>query len=145
MLERRPFGNTALSVSVVGLGAGQVGESDVTEPEAAEVLNGALDLGVTLIDTAASYGLSEERIGRHLGRRRNEFVLSTKGGPSINGQRDWTPDSVLTSIEQSLHLTQSERIDISYLHSCPVEILRSGDLQDTLDKAVAAGKIGVAG
>ena len=39
MLERRPFGNTAFSVSVVGLGAGQVGENDVTEAEAAEVLN----------------------------------------------------------------------------------------------------------
>jgi aryl-alcohol dehydrogenase-like predicted oxidoreductase len=46
MLERRPFGNTVLSVSVVGLGAGQGGEKDVTEAEAAEVLNGALDLGV---------------------------------------------------------------------------------------------------
>lgn len=145
MLERRPFGNTGLEVSIVGLGAGQIGESEVTEAEAAEVLNGALDLGVTLIDTAASYGLSEERIGRHLGGRRDEFVLSTKGGPKINGQRDWSPGSVLESIEQSLRLTRSERLDVFYLHSCPLEILRRGDLQDTLDQAVAAGKIGVAG
>ncbi|WP_307032356.1 aldo/keto reductase [Arthrobacter sp. B3I4] len=134
-----------MDVSILGLGAGQIGESDVTEAEAAEVLNGALDLGVTLVDTAASYGLSEERIGRHLGRRRDEFVLSTKGGPKINGQRDWSPGSVLESIEQSLRLTRSERIDIFYLHSCPVEVLERGDLQDTLDQAVAAGKIGVAG
>ncbi len=145
MLERRAFGDTGLEVSVVGLGAGQIGESDVTEAEAAEVLNGALDLGVTLIDTAASYGLSEERIGRHLGRRRDEFVLSTKGGPKINGQRDWSPGSVLEGIEQSLRLTRSERIDIFYLHSCPLDVLRRGDLQDTLDQAVDAGKIGVAG
>ncbi|MHA7224167.1 aldo/keto reductase [Arthrobacter sp. RHLT1-20] len=145
MLERRTFGDTALEVSIVGLGAGQIGESDVTEAEAAGVLNGALDLGITLIDTAASYGLSEERIGRHLGRRRDEFVLSTKGGPKINGQRDWSPGSVLASIERSLRLTRSERIDIFYLHSCPIEILRRGDLQGTLDQAVNAGKIGVAG
>ncbi len=145
MLERRTFGDTGLEVSIVGLGAGQIGESDVTEAEAAEVLNGALDLGVTLIDTAASYGLSEERIGRHLGGRRDEFVLSTKGGPKIDGQRDWSPEGVLASIERSLRLTRSERIDIFYLHSCPLEILRRGDLQDTLDEAVAAGKIGVAG
>ncbi|MFF2032626.1 aldo/keto reductase [Arthrobacter sp. NPDC058192] len=144
-LERRPFGETSLSVSVVGLGAGQIGEKDVTEAEAAEVLNGALDLGITLIDTAASYGLSEERIGQHLGRRRDEFVLSTKGGPRIDGQPDWSPGSVSAGIERSLRLTQSERIDIFYLHSCPIEILRRGDLQDTLDKAVAAGKVGVAG
>jgi aryl-alcohol dehydrogenase-like predicted oxidoreductase len=145
MLEQRPFGNTGIEVSIVGLGAGQIGESDVTEAEAAEVLNGALDLGVTLIDTAASYGLSEERIGRHLGRRRDEFALSTKGGAGVNGQRDWSPGSVLGSIEQSLRLTRSERIDVFYLHSCPLDVLRRGDLQDTLDQAVAAGKIGVAG
>jgi aryl-alcohol dehydrogenase-like predicted oxidoreductase len=145
MLERRAFGDTGFDVSIVGLGAGQIGESDVTEAEAAEVLNGALDLGVTLIDTAASYGLSEERIGRHLGQRRDEFVLSTKGGPKINGQRDWSPGSVLESIERSLRLTRSERLDIFYLHSCPVEILRRGDLQDTLDQAVTDGKIGIAG
>ena len=145
MLETRPFGDTGLDVSIVGLGAGQIGESDVTERDAADVLNGALDLGVTLIDTAASYGLSEERIGRHLGHRRDEFVLSTKGGPKINGQRDWSPGSVRESIERSLRLTQSERLDIFYLHSCPLDVLRRGDLQDTLDQAVADGKIGVAG
>lgn len=145
MLERRQFGDTGLDVSIVGLGAGQIGENDVTEAEASDVLNGALDLGVTLIDTAATYGLSEERIGRHLGRRRDEFVLSTKGGQKVNGQRDWSPGSVLESLEQSLRLTRSERIDVFYLHSCPIEVLRRGDLQDTLDQAVTAGKIGVAG
>lgn len=51
----------------------------------------------------------------------------------------------MASIERSLRRTQSERIDIFYLHSCPIDILQRGDLQDTLDKAVAAGKIGVAG
>lgn len=145
MVERRPFGDTGLDVSIVGLGAGQVGENEVSEAQAAEVLNGALDLGVTLIDTAASYGLSEERIGRHLGARRDEFVLTTKGGPKINGQRDWSPASVREGIEQSLRLTRSERIDVFFLHSCPLEVLRRGDLQDTLDAAVADGKIGVAG
>lgn len=145
MLEQRAFGTTGMDVSMVGLGAGQIGEIGVTETEAGEVLNGALDLGVTLIDTAASYGLSEERIGRHLARRRDEFVLSTKGGPAVNGQQDWSPGSVLEGIEQSLRRTRSEKIDVFYLHSCPADILQRGDLQDTLDRAVAAGKIGVAG
>ncbi|MEY9951877.1 aldo/keto reductase [Leifsonia sp. EB34] len=145
MVEQRPFGSTGFEVSIVGLGAGQIGESDVTEHDAAEVLNGALDLGVTLIDTAASYGLSEERIGRHLGHRRDEFVLSTKGGAKIDGHRDWSPGSILRSIERSLELTRSERLDIFFLHSCPLDVLQRGDLQDTLDQAVAAGKVGVAG
>ena len=144
-MEQRRFGDTGLSVSVVGLGAGEIGETDVGEAVAAEVLHGALDLGVTLIDTARGYGSSEERIGRHLGRRRNEFVLSSKGGHDIEGQPDWSPGSVSASIDRSLRLTRSERIDIFYLHSCPVEVLQHGNLQDTLDEAVAAGKIGVAG
>ena len=145
MLNNRKFGNTGISVSIVGLGAGQIGEADVDEATASEVLNGALDLGVSLIDTAASYGLSEERIGRHLGHRRNEFVLSSKGGQAIDGHPDWSPGSVSASIEQSLRRTRSERIDVYFLHSCPVEVLRRGDLQDTLDRAVATGKVGVAG
>ncbi|OMH23976.1 aldo/keto reductase [Tersicoccus phoenicis] len=145
MLEQRDFGATGLRVSAVGLGAGQIGEDDVTEEEAAAVLHGAIDAGVTLIDTAASYGSSEERIGRHLAGRRDEFVLSTKGGQAIDGNADWTPGAVLASIDRSLRRTRSERLDIFFLHSCPVDVLRRGDLQETLDDAVAAGKVGVAG
>ena len=90
-MERRVFGSTGLLVPVVGLGAGQIGERDVSDADAAAVLNGALDLGVTLIDTAHSYGASEERIGRHLEGRRDEFVLSTKGGAGVEGHADWSP------------------------------------------------------
>jgi len=145
MLSNQRFGDTGLNVSILGLGAGQIGQNDVPESVASDVLNGALDLGVTLIDTAASYGLSEERIGRHLGHRRDEFVLSTKGGQAIDGYPDWSTGSLSASIEQSLQRTRSERIDVYLLHSCPVEVLRRGDLQDTLDQAVAAGKIRIAG
>jgi aryl-alcohol dehydrogenase-like predicted oxidoreductase len=144
VLERRRFGDTGLQVSAVGLGAGQIGERDVSEADAAAVLQGALDLGVTLIDTARSYGASEERIGRHLGHRRGEFVLSSKGGAGVEGAPDWSVDAVTRSIEDSLRRTRSERIDVFHLHSCPVEVLRRGDLQDALDAAVAAGKVGVA-
>lgn len=144
-MEQRPFGGTTLDVSVVGLGAGQVGEADVSEAQAAALLNGALDLGVTLVDTALSYGTSEERIGRHVGRRRGEFVLSSKGGSGVPGQEDWSPGSVRAGIEQTLRRTRSERVDVYYLHSCPLEVLRRGDLQETLDDAAAAGLIGIAG
>ena len=145
MLNNHEFGDTGLTVSILGLGAGQIGQIDVDEADASDVLNGALDLGITLIDTATSYGLSEERIGRYLRHRRDEFVLSTKGGQAIDGHPDWSPGSVSASIEQSLRRTGSERIDVYLLHSCPVEVLQRGDLQDTLDQAVAAGKIGMAG
>ncbi|MGI3786141.1 MAG: aldo/keto reductase [Janthinobacterium lividum] len=144
-MDQRPFGGTGLDVSVVGLGAGQVGEADVTEAEAAALLNGALDLGVTLIDTALGYGSSEERIGRHLRDRRGEFVLSSKGGSGAPGQPDWTPGSVRAGIEQTLRRTRSERIDVYFLHSCSLEVLQRGDLQETLDDAAAEGLIGITG
>ena len=144
-MEQRPFGGTGLGVSVVGLGAGQIGEADVTEAEASTLLNTALDLGVSLVDTALSYGTSEERIGRHLGRRRGEFVLSSKGGAGVPGYPDWTPASVRASIEQTLRRTRSERVDVFFLHSCPLEVLQRGDLQDTLEGAAADGLIGIAG
>lgn len=140
-MEQRAFGSTGLTVSVVGLGAGQVGEESVGEEQAAELLNGALDLGVTLIDTARGYGLSEERIGRHLAARRDEFLLSSKGGYDIPGVDDWTPAAVTAGIDRCLRLTRSDGIDVFHLHSCPVEVLERGDLQDTLDAAVIAGKI----
>jgi len=145
MLEHRAFGHTGLTVSAVGLGAGQIGAADVSEDRASEVLNTALDLGVTLIDTAMTYGLSEERIGWHLAHRRDEFVLSTKGGQAIGGHPEWSATAVGAGIDQSLRRTRSERIDVYLLHSCPDDVLRRGDLQETLDAAVAAGKVGVAG
>jgi aryl-alcohol dehydrogenase-like predicted oxidoreductase len=122
-----------------------VGEADVTEAQADALLNGALDLGVTLVDTALSYGASEERIGRHLAHRRSEFVLTSKGGSGVPGQQDWTPSSVRAGIEQTLRRTRSERIDVYFLHSCSLEVLQRGDLQETLDGAAADGLIGIAG
>ena len=130
---------------MVGLGAGQVGEADVTETRAAEVLNGALDLGVTLVDTALGYGTSEERIGRHLGHRRDEFVLVSKGGQAVADQPEWSAGALRAGLEQTLRRTRSERVDVYFLHSCPLEVLQRGDLQDTLDDAVRDGLVGVAG
>jgi aryl-alcohol dehydrogenase-like predicted oxidoreductase len=143
VVEQRDFGSTGLRVSAVGLGAGQIGERDVSERDAEAVLRGALDLGVTLIDTAHSYGSSEERIGRHLHARRSEFVLSTKGGAGVEGHADWSAGAVSATLEQSLRATRSERIDVFHLHSCPTDVLERGDLQDVLDAAAVAGKVGV--
>ena len=145
MIEQRPFGSTGLTVSRIGLGAGQVGERDVTEPQAERLLRGALDLGVTLVDTALSYGASEERIGRHLHDRRGDFVLSSKGGSGVEGHEDWSAGAVRASVEQTLRRTRSERVDVFFLHSCSLEVLERGEVQDALDAEVAAGRVGIAG
>ncbi len=132
-----------LRVSVLGLGAGQIG-GDLDESEVSALLHGALDLGVTLIDTAPSYGASEDRIGRHLARRRDEFVLSTKGGYGVDGVPDWTAASITLGVEAALGRLRTDRIDIFHLHSCPREILERGEVVRALDDAVRAGKVRVA-
>src|SRR6185295_18171863 len=86
--RQREFGTTGLVVSALGFGAGQIGDESMGEVQAGALLNAALDLGITLVDTARGYGLSEERIGTHLAHRRQEFVLSTKVGYSVPGYDD---------------------------------------------------------
>jgi len=143
-MERRAFGTSGLEVSVLGLGAGQVGDGRLAEDDAARLLHAALDAGITLIDTARGYGLSEERIGRHLAGRRHEFVLSTKVGYDIPGQADWTGPAVTAGIERALRTLQTDHLDIVHLHSCDLDVLRRGDVIEALDSARAAGKIRVA-
>jgi aryl-alcohol dehydrogenase-like predicted oxidoreductase len=141
---RRPFGNTGLDVSVLGLGAGSIGDAAVPDDVAADLLNTALDAGVSLIDTARSYGASEERIGRYLSHRRDEFVLSTKGGYGIDGVADWTGEVITRGIERALGTLRTDRIDVFHLHSCPADVALRDDILDALSRARASGKIIVA-
>ncbi|WP_027480445.1 aldo/keto reductase [Deinococcus pimensis] len=142
MLERE-FGNTGLRVSALGFGAGHVGGHDLGEDEAGTVLNRAVDLGVTLIDTARGYGLAEERVGRHLSHRRDDFVLSTKGGYGVEGTDDWTPENIRLGIERALRVMRTDRIDVFHLHSCPLDVARREDLLAELDRAREAGLVRV--
>jgi aryl-alcohol dehydrogenase-like predicted oxidoreductase len=143
-MELRPFGRTGLSVPILGFGAGHVGDPAMDEGEVGRLLHGALDLGVTLIDTARSYGLSEERIGRHLAGRRDEFILSTKVGYGIPGYEDWTGPVIAAGVDAALGRLRTDRIDVVHLHSCPLEVLERGDVVAALRAAVAAGKVRVA-
>jgi len=123
------------------LGARQLGEAEVPEDECARLLNLALDRGVTLIDAARGYDLSEERIGRHLGSRRHEVVISTKVGYAVPGNEDWSPAAVTLGIEKSLRRLATDCIDIVHLHSCPLEVLQDGAAVEALERARTAGKV----
>ena len=140
----RPFGRTGLEVPVLGFGAMQAGDPRLSEDDAARLLNHALDLGLTLVDTARSYGLSEQRIGRHLARRRDEFVLSTKVGYDVPGRRDWTYDCVLEGVDAARDRLRTDVIDIVHLHSCGLETLADGAVADALEHCRASGKLRVA-
>ncbi|MEA2604832.1 MAG: hypothetical protein QOF89_5824 [Acidobacteriota bacterium] len=143
-MERRPFGRTGLTVPILGFGAGHVGDPALDEAEVGRLLHGALDLGVNLIDTARSYGLSEERIGRHLAGRRDEFVLSTKVGYGIPGYDDWTGPVITAGVDAALGRLRTDRIDVVHFHSCPLAVLERGEVIAALQSAVAAGKVRVA-
>ena len=139
----RDFGHTGLRVSPLGFGAMQVGDPRIDDAEAARMLHGALDLGITLIDTARSYGLSEERIGRHLSARRDEFVLSTKVGYGIDGVPDWTYDCVMAGVDEARDRLRTDVIDVVHLHSCPIEVLEHGEVIRALERSRELGKLRV--
>ena len=143
-MERRSFGSTGLVVPVLGFGGGHIGGDELSESEVARLLGEAVDAGVTFIDTARSYGASEERIGRHLGHRRHELILSTKGGYGIAGVPDWSAAAVARGIDEALGRLRVDTIDVFHLHSCAVEVLAREDVRRALDDARAAGKIRVA-
>src|SRR5688500_20262728 len=83
-METRPLGRTGADVSVIGLGTWQLGGDwgDVDDDAAADVLEAALDAGVTLLDTADVYGdgRSEVRIRQALAPRSDRPFVATKAG-----------------------------------------------------------------
>lgn len=141
MLLPRPYGDTGIVVSALGLGAGQLGDERLSEAEAQALLHAAIDAGISLVDTAPGYGRSEQRIGRHLGERRERVVLSTKLGYGVDGVPDWTGPCITAGVAQALRRLRTDRIDIAHLHSCPREVLERGEVIDALEHAKAAGHV----
>jgi aryl-alcohol dehydrogenase-like predicted oxidoreductase len=117
----------ALEVSRIGLGAmgmshGYTG-AGTDDDESIRTIRRALDLGVTLIDTAEIYGpyINEELVGRAIRGRRDEVVLATKFGlVSHTGAGPWNLDSspanIRTSVEGSLRRLGTDHIDLYYQH-----------------------------
>ena len=79
-MEMRPFGRTGLRVSALGFGAAEIGFENTTDRTVDAILGAAADIGVNVIDTAAMYSDSEEKIGRVLRGRRNQYLFFTKCG-----------------------------------------------------------------
>lgn len=140
-LEKVAFGSTGLQVSRIGLGGGKIGSPNLSDADAEKLLNTALDSGINLIDTARGYGFSEERIGKFLSHRRDDFILSTKVGYSVPGFVDWSYAIILAGVDEALKVLKTDVIDVVHLHSCSLEMLQRGEVIDALEAAKAAGKI----
>jgi aryl-alcohol dehydrogenase-like predicted oxidoreductase len=140
-MDKRVLGKTEMQVSLLGYGAAGIGYMGASAETAAPVLNGVLDAGINVIDTAECYGNSEELIGQVLQPRRGEFHLFTKCGHAHGlDYNDWDPALLTLTIERSLKRLQTDHIDLLQLHSCSEKVLRKGDVIDTLQRARAAGK-----
>src|SRR5690606_15281931 len=86
----------------------------------ARLLNAILDLGINYIDTAPAYGLSEERIGRAIAHRRDEFVISTKVGERFEdgtSYYEFDRSSVESSLANSLQKLRTDVLDIVFIHA----------------------------
>jgi D-threo-aldose 1-dehydrogenase len=153
-MRTRKVGGTGVEVTEFGFGGASLGNlyRAVDDDTATAAVRAAFDAGVRYFDTAPHYGLglSERRLGRALaGRRRADFVLSTKVGrlleanPARTGSDlpaggfdvpddlrrrfDFSADGVRRSLESSLERLGLDRVDIVYVH----------DPDDHLDQAVA--------
>lgn len=143
-MRMRPLGNTGFEVSEIGLGAGPLGGDNLDDAAAIDLIHGAIDRGVNLIDTAPSYGRSEARIALALRGKRDRVVLSTKLGYGVPGVPDWTGECIAEGVDLALARLGTDRIDLAHLHSCPLDVLARGDVVNALEAAVHAGKVRVA-
>ncbi len=142
---QRTLGRTGLEVSALGLGGGPLGDPGLSERDADRLVRTAVDAGVTLVDTAPSYGESEIRLGRIFAAGlRERVVLSTKLGYGVSGVPDWTGDCIRAGVGQALRRLQTDHLDIAHLHSCTLEMLERGDVVEALTRSVAEGTVRVA-
>jgi aryl-alcohol dehydrogenase-like predicted oxidoreductase len=150
-MEQRPLGRTGADVSVVGLGTWQLGGDwgDVDDDTAADVLDAALDAGVTLLDTADVYGdgHAEVRIRRALVVRSDRPFVATKAGRRADPfeAASYTPENLRAWIDRSRRNLGVETLDLVQLHCPPPAVFSDERVYDTLDDLVAEQAIAAYG
>ncbi|MGY1715700.1 aldo/keto reductase [Geodermatophilus sp. SYSU D01106] len=150
-METRPLGRTGADVGVVGLGTWQLGGDwgDVDEVTAGDVLDAALDAGVTLLDTADVYGdgRSEERIRKALAARSDRPFVATKAGRRADPfeAAQYTPENLRAWVDRSRRNLGVETLDLVQLHCPPTAVYSDQRVYDALDAMVADGAIAAYG
>ena len=148
-LPTRILGDTGLEVTQLGFGAMVLWGSyrDISDEQAGRLLNAILDSGITFIDTSPDYGVSEDRIGKHISHRRDAFYLATKCGCNIDPDAVpldpdhlWTGDRLRRNIDQSLRRMKTDHVDVLQMHNPPVEDVEKGGLVEVLQEIRASGK-----
>jgi len=147
-MRYRPLGRTGLTVSEIGFGCASFwGLPRFDEGEAARLVHRALDLGITLFDTAPGYsrGEAEPRLGRALkGRDLDHLVIATKVGTFHAGGgrtgRDFSPSAITASVESSLRRLGLEHLGLVQLHG-PAAAELNDDLFAALERLRQRGLV----
>src|SRR5665213_1915739 len=117
-MDKRELGKSGIQVSVIGLGCNNFGAMKLEASR--RVVDGAIEAGVTLFDTADVYGNrggSEEQLGEILGARRKDIVLATKFGmPMSDVKVGASRNYIMQAVEDSLRRLKTDWIDLYQLH-----------------------------
>lgn len=155
-MKRNPLGQTGMQVSALGWGTVKLGRDQKLKypeqfvlPDDEQVLHllGLVaECGINLIDTAPAYGTSEERLGKLLKKRRQDWVISTKVGEEfVDGEStfDFTAGHLRFSVERSLRRLRSDYLDLVLVHSDgnDSDIIERYEVFDTLAELKRAGWI----
>jgi aryl-alcohol dehydrogenase-like predicted oxidoreductase len=147
-MRSREFGPTGRKVSEIGFGAWAIGAAwgEVNDDEALAALHGALDTGVTFIDTADVYGdgHSEKLIAKVMKERGGERpFIATKAGRRLPEQTvaGYSLENLTAYVERSLENLETETLDLIQLHCPPTDLYYHPEVFERLDKLKQQGKI----
>jgi aryl-alcohol dehydrogenase-like predicted oxidoreductase len=147
-MSYRRLGDSGLAVSVVGIGCNNFG-SRIDDARAQEVVDTAIEEGITLFDTADTYGdkgRSEEVLGAALGSRRDTVIVATKFGSDMAGTNgpDWGARGsrryIKRACEASLRRLGTDYIDLYQMHR-PDVVTPIEETLSALDDLVREGKV----
>ncbi|MCH7656389.1 MAG: aldo/keto reductase, partial [Chloroflexi bacterium] len=159
-LPKRTLGRTGLEVTALGYGTmelrGGLRGRQISEEEAGRILNTVLDSGINFIDTSIDYGIAEERIGRHISHRRDEYFLASKcgclagwteteervAGARAGGPHVFTRENIIAGVEQSLRRLNTDHLDLVQVHASPsVQELEEGGVVEAMQDLRTQGKV----
>jgi aryl-alcohol dehydrogenase-like predicted oxidoreductase len=150
-MKLRPFGDTGMLVSEIGLGAWQLANQNDwginDKKEALNIVQKSLEAGCNFFDTAPGYGggRSEELLGEGLKSVRRDIIICTKFSHySEDGTRDFDAKNVRPVLEGSFRRLQTDYVDILLLHNPPRELMDGRvvpELYEEMGKLKTEGKI----
>ena len=151
-MRSRPLGKTGLRVTELALGTWGLsgdGYGPVDEAEQERVLQRALEMGFSLIDTADAYGggRMERLVGKAIGDR-TDVVIVTKGGTDRTTsppRKRYDAAFLRESLERSLRRLGRDRIDVYLLHNPSATVLERGEAVDTMMALKAEGRSATGG